>query len=165
MLIFRYIFRVSVPLILTANAFKNFLICRLQATILTAKFSLCKNRFTYGPGPQIYLIPAARITFLIYFGMPTPDFSCMRSAPWRTQFAVSCHPRRKHHVEIENWFPAWAIIFQPGFHNTVYTTVYRRNRNHLRKSKAKKTESLKSLGIVLYDDFYSIRVSRCNLDS
>jgi hypothetical protein len=42
---------------------KKFLIVRLKASILTAKLSRCKNLHTYGPGPQINLIPGAGLIF------------------------------------------------------------------------------------------------------
>jgi hypothetical protein len=41
------------------------------------------NLFTFGPGPQINLIPGAGLNFLI--DMPTPDFGYMRPAYLRLQ--------------------------------------------------------------------------------
>jgi hypothetical protein len=72
------------PSVWTANVFKICLIVRLR---FLTKLPRCKHIFTNCPRQQINLIPGVElILYFITSGMPTPDFSGIRSAPWRKQF-------------------------------------------------------------------------------
>jgi hypothetical protein len=67
---------------------KRFWSCFSKPRFFTASFPGCKNLLIYNPRPQMNLIPGAWLIFMIHFryAHPTPDFSCIRSAPWRKQF-------------------------------------------------------------------------------
>jgi hypothetical protein len=71
---------------------KIFLSSLYRLRFLTVKFSRCKNLVTYGPGPQINLIPGAGLIFFIHF----------RVCSLEKHLSSGCHPCKNYHLEKEH---------------------------------------------------------------